>query len=192
MSDNVSRRGAADMGMLLMILAFAVIGGFMFWLNGQAAAERQAQLDAAAARAAAEEESAAATVETVAIGDIEVDPTPYVGTKLRSEGAVASMLGTQGFWLATPSGNPFLVSWSAEAFDGPTIAMGDTIAVEGVVTEMQELTLVEWSAAQTISDVDRMVAEFATHYIAADRVDIMRGEDEAAAAEGSEGEAGRN
>ena len=53
MSDNVSRRGAADMGMLLMILAFAVIGGFMFWLNGQAAAERQAQLDAAAARAAA-------------------------------------------------------------------------------------------------------------------------------------------
>mgnify|MGYP001303264775 CR=1 FL=1 len=58
MSDNVSRRGAADMGMLLMILAFAVIGGFMFWLNGQAAAERQAQLDAAAARAAAEEEAA--------------------------------------------------------------------------------------------------------------------------------------
>ena len=82
MSDNVSRRGAADMGMLLMILAFAVIGGFMFWLNGQAAAERQAQLDAAAARAAAEEEAAAATVETVAIGDIEVDPTPVSYTHL--------------------------------------------------------------------------------------------------------------
>lgn len=190
MSDNVSRRGAVDMGMLLMILAFVVIGGFMFWLNGKADAERQAQLDAAAARAAAEEEYAAATVETVAIGDIEVDPTPYVGTKLRSEGAVASMLGTQGFWLATPSGNPFLVSWSEEASDGPTIAMGDTIAVEGVVTEMQELTLVEWSTAQTISDVDRMVAEFATHYIAADRVDIMRGEGEDT--EGSEGEVGGN
>ena len=98
-------------------------------------------------RARQKKSSLRATVETVAIGDIEVDPTPYVGTKLRSEGAVASMLGTQGFWLATPSGNHFFVSWSAEAFDGPTIAMGDTIAVEGVVTEMQELTLVEWSCS---------------------------------------------
>ena len=68
--------------------------------------------------------------------------------------------------------------------------MGDTIAVEGVVTEMQELTLVEGSTAQTISDGDRMVAEFATHYIDADRVDIMRGEGEAE--EGSEGAAGGN
>jgi hypothetical protein len=176
--------------MLLMIMAFTVIGGFMYWLNGRAAAERQLQLDAAAAFAAAEEAAAAATVETVAIGDIEVDPTPYIGTKLRSEGAVASMLGTQGFWLATPSGNPFLVSWPEETSGGLPVAMGDTIAVEGVVTEMQELTLVEWSTAQTISDIDRMVAEFATHYIAADRVDIMRGEGEDA--EGSEGQAGGN
>jgi len=191
MSDNASRRGAVDLGMPLMILAFLVIGGFMFWLNGQAAAEKQAQADAAAALAAADEERAAATVETVAIGDIEVDPSPYVGTKLRSEGAVASMLGTQGFWLATPSGNPFLISWSEELLaEGASVAMGDTIAVEGVVTEMQPLTLVEWSTAQTISETDRIVAEFATHYIAADRVDVMRGE--GGGDEGSEGGAEGN
>ena len=40
MADNASRRGAVDMGTPLMILAFAVIGGFLYWLNGQAAAER--------------------------------------------------------------------------------------------------------------------------------------------------------
>jgi len=191
MSDNASRRGAVDLGMPLMILAFLVIGGFMFWLNGQAAAEKQAQADAAAALAAADEERADATVETVAIGDIEVDPSPYVGTKLRSEGAVASMLGTQGFWLATPSGNPFLISWSEELLaEGASVAMGDTIAVEGVVTELQPLTLVEWSTAQTISETDRIVAEFATHYIAADRVDVMRGE--GGGDEGSEGGAEGN
>jgi hypothetical protein len=191
MSDNASRRGAVDLGMPLMILAFLVIGGFMFWLNGQAAAEKQAQADAAAALAAADEERADATVETVAIGDIEVDPSPYVGTKLRSEGAVASMLGTQGFWLATPSGNPFLISWSEELLaEGASVAMGDTIAVEGVVTEMQPLTLVEWSTAQTISETDRIVAEFATHYIAADRVDVVRGE--GGGDEGSEGGAEGN
>ena len=187
MSDNASRRGAVDMGMLLMIMAFLVIGGFMFWLNSQAAAERQAQIDAAAALAAAEEaENAAATVETVAIGDIEIDPGPFVGTKLRSEGAVASMLGSQGFWLATPSGNPFLIAWSEELLaEGTSVAMGDTIAVEGTVTEMQELTLVQWSTAQTISETDRIVAEFATHYIAADRVDVMTGQ--GGENEGSEG-----
>ena len=186
MSDNASRRGAVDLGMPLMIAAFLVIGGFMYWLNGQAAAERQAQAEAAAALLAAEEANRAATVETVAIGDIEVDPGPYVGTRLRSEGAVASMLGTQGFWLATPSGNPFLVSWSEELLaEGATVSMGDTIAVEGTVTEMAELTLVEWSTAETISETDRIVAEFATHYIAADRVDVMRGE--GGGSEGSEG-----
>jgi len=188
MSDNASRRGAVDMGLPLMILAFAVIGGFMFWLNGQADAERAAQVAAAIAAAEAEEESRAATVETVGIGDIEVDPGPFVGTKLRSEGAVASMLGSQGFWLATPSGNPFLVSWSEELLaEGATVAMGDTVAVEGVITTMEPLTLVQWSTNQTISETDRIVAEFATHFIAADRVDVMRGEGSVEGDSGSEG-----
>ena len=42
MPDNASRRGAADLGMPLMIVAFLVIGGFMWWLSGQAEAERAA------------------------------------------------------------------------------------------------------------------------------------------------------
>lgn len=189
MPDNASRRGAVDMGMPLMIAAFLVIGGFMYWLNGQAAAEKAAQL---AAAEMVEEEEVAPTVETVAIGDIEVDPAPYVGTKLRSEGAVASMLGTQGFWLATPSGNPFLVSWSdALMAEGATVTMGDTVAVEGVVMEMEELTLVAWSTAETISETDRIVAEFATHYIEAERVDVSGaagGADDAGADGAGEGE----
>ena len=40
MADNTSRRGAADLGMLLMVLAFIVIGGFMYYLNVRAAEER--------------------------------------------------------------------------------------------------------------------------------------------------------
>ena len=39
MVQQASRRGAADLSMVMMILAFAVIGGFMYWLNGQAAIE---------------------------------------------------------------------------------------------------------------------------------------------------------
>ena len=40
MADISSRRGASNMGVPLMILTFILIGGFMYWLSGQAAAER--------------------------------------------------------------------------------------------------------------------------------------------------------
>ena len=40
MADNTSRRGAADLGMLLMVLAFVVIGAFMYYLSVRAAEER--------------------------------------------------------------------------------------------------------------------------------------------------------
>ena len=40
MAEKASRRGAVNLGTILMILAFGVIGGFMVWLSDQAAAER--------------------------------------------------------------------------------------------------------------------------------------------------------
>ena len=40
MADNTSRRGAADLSMLLMIVAFIAIGLFMYYLNVRAAEER--------------------------------------------------------------------------------------------------------------------------------------------------------
>ena len=54
--------------MPLMILAFAVIGGFMFWLNGQADAERAAQVAAAIAAAEAEVRRARAQLELLEAG----------------------------------------------------------------------------------------------------------------------------
>ena len=59
-----------------------------------------------------------------------------------------------------------------QATGSVVVTMGDTVAVEGVVMEMGELTLVAWSTAETISETDRIVAEFATHYIEAERVDV--------------------
>ena len=39
MGDTASRRGAANLGMPLMIVAFLAILGFLYWLNLQANAE---------------------------------------------------------------------------------------------------------------------------------------------------------
>ena len=44
MVDNASRRGAANLGMPLMIVAFIVIGGFLYWLNLQAVEEQAVEI----------------------------------------------------------------------------------------------------------------------------------------------------
>ena len=74
MADNTSRRGAADLGMLLMVLAFIVIGAFMYYLSVRAAEERA--LDIVEETDTADEMEVATTV---AASDLEVDAAPYEG-----------------------------------------------------------------------------------------------------------------
>lgn len=174
MPENASRRGAADMGMILMIAAFAVMGGFMYWINGQAADER-------AKRPVVEApvEEADPGIPDVLFGDNEgtVFPEDYLGQVIRiAEREVLSMLGTQGFWVATPSGNPFLITWNeALMAEGRTVAQGDIITVEGETREMDPSAIAAWVTAQTISENDQLMAEFAIHYLRAQNVDVTGG-----------------
>jgi len=171
MPDNNSRRGAVDMGLILMISAFAVMGGFMYWINGQAVAER--------ANRVVEEVPVEETndgVPDVRLGDIQVgaDAEDFVGQVIRGVGyEVASMLGTQGFWVATPSGNPFLIIWSDELLaEGASVGQGDIVTAVGEITVMDMAMIDTWATAETITDSDRIVAEFATHYLMAQDVEV--------------------
>ncbi len=174
MPSKASRRGAADPGMFLMIIAFAVIGGFMYWLSDQADAER-------AAREVVEEtieEPDANAAPDVALGDVPggFNADDYLGQRVRGAGfEVASMLGTQGFWLNTPSG-PFLVVWSdAQLAEGATAAQGDIVNVTGEMTAMDVAVIDGWMTAETITENDRIIAEFATHYLLAEDVEMVGG-----------------
>jgi hypothetical protein len=175
MPDNASRRGAVDMGMPLMLLAFVAIGGFMFWLNGQATAEREMRLVEEAA--AAEEEGRTAGIQTVAPADIQMDATPFEGQEIRVSGVeVASLLGTQGFWLEMPNGNPFLVSLTPEVTAaGTTVEPGRMATVVGTVVLMTDSILTVWTEGGSIAEGDRIVAEFATHFIEATDVRVSGG-----------------
>jgi len=181
MPKNGSRRGATNLGTPLMIVAFIIIGGFMYWLSEQAAAER--------AMREVEETPAEDTmpaVETVPVADIEVDATPFVGQEVRIANTnVASALGTQGFWLETPSGNPFLVSKGPEVMAaGTTVTPGNPVTVVGTVHAMSDSILTAWTEGGSIAESDRIVAEFATHFVEATQVTTQGG------AEGGEGSAG--
>ena len=169
MADNASRRGATNLGMPLMILAFATIGGFLYWLNSQAEqdlAERQAY----AYSVAAAEEAERNRPPLIDPERIQMDASGYEGRDIRLEAMpVASTLGTQGFWLEMPNGNPFLMSMGADAtVDGGEIQPGSVeLDITGRVMAMNDSVLTAWTEAGAIGEGDRLAAEFATHFIEA-------------------------
>lgn len=175
MADNASRRGATNLGMPLMILAFATIGGFLYWLNNQAAqdmAQRQAVADSIAAAEAAE----AALPPIISAERIQMDASPFENTDIRLEALpVASNLGTQGFWLEMPNGNPFLVSVGSSAEVEGQVAAGATVDVNGRVLAIGDSVLTAWTEAGTIGDGDRLAAEFATHFIEVVHIRVVPG-----------------
>jgi hypothetical protein len=175
MADNASRRGAANLGMPLMIVAFIVIGGFLYWLNLQAEAERASDLAEEAAVEEATEGLAGGTL--VNAQDIQMDPSPFEGQEIRLEGMpVASGLGTQGFWIEMPNRNPFLVSMSEGVkAEGLAIVPGQEATVVGTIYAMSDSALSAWTAAGAVGEGDRLAAEFATHYLEATGVVFSEG-----------------
>jgi hypothetical protein len=166
MADNASRRGATNLGVPLMILAFATIAGFLYWLNGQASNEldmRQAYADSVAAA----EEEEANRPPVISAARIQMDASPFEGDDIRLEQVpVASTLGTQGYWLQMPNGNPFLISVSPDVqVEGGEIETGNDVWLTGRVTAVNDSVLNAWTEAGTIGDGDRLAAEFATHFI---------------------------
>jgi len=172
MGDTASRRGAANLAMPLMIVAFLAIAGFLYWLNLQA----QADVAARDVQEEAVEETAAAMSGTVVAGeDLQVDPSPFEGMTVVVEGmTVASGLGTQGFWLELPNKNPFLVSMSeAVKAEGMSVTPGQVVNVSGTVVAMSDSALNAWSMAGAIGEGDRLAAEFATHFLEAQQIQVV-------------------
>lgn len=174
MTQRGSRRGAVEMGTVLMILAFAVIAGFIYWLNHQAAIERSLEIVEDTTSSATEDEFADATPITGS--DIAVDASPYENQLVRLDPQrVASPLGQQGFWLEL-QGGPFLVSMSDELIaDSLGIADGDVVRVTGRITAMTPEIAAAWQESGRISEGDRVAAEFSDHFLAAERVDVSSG-----------------
>ena len=177
MGDTASRRGAANLGMPLMILAFVAMIGFLYWLRVQAReheAELQAAIEEQLAADSAEADLGAITIQATSI---QMDASPYEGQVVKLEDVpVASGLGQQGFWLEMPNKNPFLVSMSeAVKAEGITVQPGEQATVVGTVRAMSDSVLNAWSNAGSIGEGDRLAAEFATHYIDAARVTVSAG-----------------
>lgn len=173
MTEQASRRGAVEMGTVLMIAAFAVIAGFLYWLSGQAAAERaQVEIMEDSIAAMADNDPYADAIP-ISANDITMDASGYEGQLVRlAPQTVASLVGQQGFMLDLPAG-PFLVSLSDELIaDSLGITNDDVVRVTGTVTTMTPEIATGWQEAGRLTEAERMVAEFAVHFIAAEQVEV--------------------
>ena len=170
MTVRASRRGAVDLGTVLMIAAFAIFGGFLYWLAGQAQAERALDLVEDTTSSIVDRFSDAIPISA---SDIMLDASPYAGQVVRLEPqTVLSLLGQQGFFLDFPAG-PFLVSLSDELRAANLgVVYQSTVRVTGRVTPMTEEIAAGWHEAGRISEGEAFAATVAPFFIAAEEVEV--------------------
>ena len=159
MSDLGSRRGGAEkFGLPMMVVTFALIAGFLYWLN---LAARPTEVEVA------ESGETETGVTTVTLDAFMMNPAQYDGQEIRiTETRVASPLGPQAFW-AGPDDNPFLVKLAPGLVEqGVVVEPGTAVTVIGTVSMMSDSVLTSWTDAGAFeNEGDRIVAEFAERFV---------------------------
>lgn len=164
-----SRRGAANLGFPLMVLTFILLGGFMYWLNITAEPTQPAMVD----ETAAVEDDFTGTV--VAADDLKTGSEAYEGQVVRLSGvAVSQTMGSQAFFVDLPAtanlpATPFLVRALPAA--GGIPAMGTQVVITGMLLAVTDSMVSDWVGSGVINENDRLLVEFATHYIEAEQLD---------------------
>ena len=150
--------------LVLTLVALTGCGG------GEPAADDMAEGAPAMEDAAAPAMPEAPVVDASALA---TDPAAYEGQMVRLDGMMAtSMIGTNAVFIelpTEPAPTPFLVR-----ADSPP-AVGSMFDVVGTVTAVTTAAVDEWVSSGAIAENDRMVVEFATHYLDAAAVQSSDG-----------------
>jgi hypothetical protein len=162
MDRNGARRGAANLAIPLMIVAFLTMVGFMWWLYKAAAPE----VEVVEVEAPVEDPGASVAATDVDPTTLQQGAAAYAGQTVRlRDMAVLSQLGPRGFWVELPNRNPFLIR--APAADSTAVASGQTVTVVGQMVSMNDSILTDWVTTGAITEDQRLEAEFATEFIEA-------------------------
>jgi hypothetical protein len=175
-----SRRGSSEKFALpLMVLAFVIGGGFLYWLSITAEGTEVAIVEAAEARS-----SGASAI--LALEDFLANPEGQIDAIVEVNGArIASRLGEQAFWVGSDDA-PYLVKMGPDLVTGGVgILVESTVTIVGSVYMMSDSVLSAWDELGVFAnDGDRIVAEFATSFLEARSIDGATG------TEGAEADAG--
>ncbi len=171
-----SRRGAADsVTLVLMVVSFLAMVGLMYWLS-QTAEPTQIEIV---------EEEPESTTPVVPAVDFGVDPMSHNVSDIRIPNLeVASRLGDLAFWVQVPTqapdgtmlNTPYLVKMDSTVAGTLEVRLraGDRVTVEGIVFEMSDSVLADWTAAGAINEGNRIEAEFASSFLQASVVEARQ------------------
>lgn len=161
MAQNGARRGATNITVPLMLGAFVLLAGFLYWLSLTAVPTAPPEI----VEEEPEVEMMAAT--TIDAASLETGADGYVGMTVRlNDLNVASPVGQKAFFVDLPR-TPFLARLGTELLAAGEMApsTGTRVSLVGDVKAMNDSTISAWAEAGDVSDNDRPLVEFATHYI---------------------------
>lgn len=172
MATMGSRRGFADkLSLPLMLLAFVLVGGFLYWLNLTA---EPTEIEIVEESTGDRGPSASAILN---VDDFLANPEGQIDAVVEvTDARVASRLGPQAFWIG-PDDAPYLVKMSPELVNGgATVLVESTVNITGTVYMMSDSVLNSWDTLGVFANAgDRIVAEFATSFLEAMAVEQSGG-----------------
>ena len=167
-----SRRGFAEkLSLPLMLLAFVLVGGFLYWLNGSAEPTEVEIVEDTT------DEGGLTASAILDVEDFLANPEGQLDAVVEVTGArVASRLGQQAFWIG-PDDAPYLVKMGPRLVEqGTQVQAESTVNIVGTVFMMNDSVLTAWDTLGVFSNPgDRIVAEFATSFLEAYEIDGAAG-----------------
>lgn len=151
----------------LMILAFASVAGFVWWLSANT---QPTQFAVATESASQNDQTPEFSLEAFSSMTADLE-----GQAVRIESvSVASVMSAQTFWFELDNGTPYLVRIAESVLLDRPLVVGDRVSVTGAVLPMSAEVLDQWEATGVISDpVARQMAEFAMNFLQAGSVSIL-------------------
>lgn len=177
MTDSGSRRGAANLAPILMILAFAAMAGLLFWLNQESAEFEDVPVPQEDTTAVADT-AGTGSAQTVSAMELRTGTASYMGQMVRVSGVpVAMSVGDEIFMIDLGEGDtqalfPVHLDSVLTARGEAAPPSGATVTVAGTVQAVNDSIVTAWLEAGAITEGDRPIVEYATHYVDARRIEV--------------------
>ena len=169
-----SPKGASDReSLVLMMLAFVIVGGFLAWLNMKAANIEVAVVEDTFGDS--EGLGSAPVVEAAVFGS---DPMAHSNGFFRINNlSVQSAVGSQAFFVEMPNQpGPYLIKMGALVVaDAVSVPSGSRVSVVGRVYAMSDSVADDWVATGAITEDDKILATFAQSFLEVVDVVVMAG-----------------
>jgi len=158
------------MAIPLMVVSFILFGGLLWWLYQTAEPTQPPVVDESG------ETSSLEGGTEVDPGALAVGPGQFEGQLVRlSNVTVASAVGAQAFFVDLPQ-TPFLIRMdTALVARGMTVVAGEQVDLVGMLMSMTDSIVSDWFVSGAITDADRPLVEFASHFIEAQQVQTSGG-----------------